>query len=181
MERKYLVRKPRNVIEGPYTKSEVLDLLESGVLNGADEISPSGSYWFNCAEGNEIEKWVGVYEQAKTIVEADELTLTMSGHVNAQGQLLKEAPVEEDEDEEITDPYLNDHLDDEPVQTPPSFSAHSNASSSSSRPEMKQGNLKRVDGFRVEETAYWKWAAFVLIPVVLLVVYKILTIARFLE
>lgn len=178
MERLFLVRKPRNVIEGPFKKSEILDLLESGVLSGSDEISASGAYWFSCAEGNEIEKWVGVFEQAKTVVEADEMTLTMSGHI-AKGDSQSQ-----NEEDEITDPYL-----DETLKKLSSKSQNQTASTPSS--SMKQpienskqnpsSTYKRVDHFKVEETSYWKWALIALVPVVLLVVYKILTLARFFE
>jgi hypothetical protein len=162
IERLFLVRRQSNRIEGPFSRREVLDQLENGQLASQDEIAPAGSYWFQCHEGKEIERWVGSFELDKTVIESDDLTLTMNRNVSDLARDAKVASSLSPDEEEVTDPMLS------------TGGLKAGGSSPTGRPA-----LKPVESFRVEGASYWKWLAVVLIPLVALVVYRVLGLARF--
>lgn len=51
----WLVRESNNMIRGPYTSVQMLDLLHSGKLKPRTEISRGNSYWFHIEETAELE------------------------------------------------------------------------------------------------------------------------------
>ena len=180
MERLFLLRKSNNRIEGPFNKRDVLDQLESGQLAPNDEIAPAGAYWFHVHEAKEIENWVGAFERDKTVIDADDLTLTMNRNVadlglnrEASRELNREppqrsplAPDPDGEEDEVTDPMLN--------------AANAAAQAAARARLMEKGPPRGPETFRIESTSYWKWLAVILIPIILLVVYRILGLAQFL-
>lgn len=73
----WLIRDTKNTIRGPYTYSEVLQLIKKGQIRGKTEVSQANSYWFAIEEKEELAKFfpeLGV--GGKNIQEPLESTMT---------------------------------------------------------------------------------------------------------
>jgi predicted Zn-dependent protease len=53
----WLIRETTNIIRGPYTHGEVLQLIKKGQVKGKVELCRSNAYWFSLEESNEVERF----------------------------------------------------------------------------------------------------------------------------
>ena len=54
IEPNWLIRDISNNVRGPYTNTEILNLIKKGIIRGKSEICKSNSYWFTLEEKNEV-------------------------------------------------------------------------------------------------------------------------------
>lgn len=76
MPQRWLVRTAENRILGPLERDEVIAKIQSREFGRADEICPSGGYWFYLYEGDEVERMLGIRPPPSTHDPHDEITAT---------------------------------------------------------------------------------------------------------
>lgn len=75
----WLVRTTRNFISGPYSRTELCELIESGELGSQDEICRAGNYWIFLHERDEVINQLGIEPSKLKLIESEEdVTLTQT-------------------------------------------------------------------------------------------------------
>jgi len=72
MKKQYLVRNQSNAINGPYSKNEIIKIVQSGQITKNDEICESAQYWFHLYESDELSKFLGIDLPDNWMPEEDE-------------------------------------------------------------------------------------------------------------
>ena len=76
MQERWLVRTAENQVIGPLERDAVIAQIQNRQLGRADEICPSGGYWFYLYEGDEVERMLGIRPPASVNDPHEEVTAT---------------------------------------------------------------------------------------------------------
>lgn len=68
----WLVRTAQNWIAGPYTRTQVCDLVKQGKLSIQDEVCPANGYWFYLHEREEVLSQLGIEVPRQKKARADD-------------------------------------------------------------------------------------------------------------
>lgn len=70
----WMLRDHTNVVRGPFTHAEVLNLIKKGQLKGKSEVARANSYWFAIEEKNEVARFFPELGGGKPVEEAEQPT-----------------------------------------------------------------------------------------------------------
>src|ERR1700751_5995740 len=76
MPDQWLIRTAENQITGPFTRSEVCQFIQQGMLQANDEVCRANNYWFYLHEHQEIRAQLGMELPKELYPEAEESTQT---------------------------------------------------------------------------------------------------------
>jgi hypothetical protein len=85
----WMIRTAENILSGPFTKDQVIQLIQEGKLDLTDEVCGSGHYWVFLHEEAEIKTQLGV-DLPQSFFDAEESTQTESDNTPA-AHLVKTA------------------------------------------------------------------------------------------
>jgi hypothetical protein len=78
----WMIRTAENILSGPFTKDQVIQLIQEGKLDLTDEVCGSGHYWVFLHEEGEIKSQLGI-DLPQSFFDAEESTQTESDNTPA--------------------------------------------------------------------------------------------------
>lgn len=84
----WMLRDHTNVVRGPFTHAEVLNLIKKGQLKGKSEVARANSYWFSIEEKNEVARFfpeLGGGKPAEETEQPTQMTATLT-QADLEGQ-----------------------------------------------------------------------------------------------
>lgn len=154
MTRDWMVRKTTNELLGPMTVEEIREWIQSGKLDGEDELCSTGDYWFFVHEGEEVKARLGVEVPQASKGKALEATQAITKTMQTK-EVSSELP----------------ELRAKPRAQPPQAAK---AQPPNVQPQARMSERRR--GF--EGVFLWKVATFVLAFGLIVVTAKVFLIAR---
>ncbi len=172
----WLVRTAKNVISGPHSKTEVIDLVKSGAIGPQDEVCPGNGYWIYLHEHEEVQKWLGIAVPRAPRQPGEEVTETQTDRppapsVDAQAE---EFLAQQPEAVEQTAVMNASALRAKPTVRPAVGTRGGAPSVSAVRPQPARATVVS----HVEKTSVWKGVAFAMVVAAVLIIWTVLRALR---